>query len=100
QCAHKILNQSNSATAASAINPSTTGLVMARTLAVVEGATPAQALAKYPGSVPTASELSSLGSAGGSAATAQPAGGSTSGMTYYAPSTEGSEAGGMLLNYL
>ena len=100
QCAHKILNQSNSATAASAINPSTTGLVMARTLAVVEGATPAEALAKYPGSAPTASELSSLGSAGGSATTVQPAGGSTSGTTYYAPSVEGSEAGGMLLNYL
>jgi phospholipid/cholesterol/gamma-HCH transport system substrate-binding protein len=100
QCARKILNQSGSATAASAINPRTTGLVMARTLAVVEGATPAEALAKYPGSAPTASELSSLGSAGGSATTVQPAGGSTSGTTYYAPSVEGSEAGGMLLNYL
>ncbi len=33
---------------------STTSLVMARTLAVLKGATPAQALAKYPGSAPGA----------------------------------------------
>ena len=33
---------------------STTSLVMARTLAVLKGATPAQALAKYPGSAPSA----------------------------------------------
>ena len=34
--------------------PRNTGVVMARTLAVLKGATPAQALARYPGSAPTA----------------------------------------------
>jgi phospholipid/cholesterol/gamma-HCH transport system substrate-binding protein len=86
-----------SASAAS-IDPSTTSLVMARTLDVLSGATPAQALARYPGSVPTPRELAAAGFGGG--ATAQPVGGSTAGTTYYTPSAEGSEAGGMLLNYL
>jgi len=68
------------------------------------GATPAQAIAKYPGRAPTPSEIvgglkpSSAGS--GAGPTAQPVGGSTGGTTYYSPSSEGSEAGGMLLNYL
>jgi phospholipid/cholesterol/gamma-HCH transport system substrate-binding protein len=85
---------------AASINPSTTGLVMARTLAVLKGATPAQALAKYPGSAPTASEIGGGGSSRGSGAAAQPVGGSTAGTTYYSPSAEGSNAGGLLLNYL
>jgi hypothetical protein len=73
---------------------------MARTLAVLKGATPAQALAKYPGSLPSAGAL--LGSGAGSPGTSasQPVGGSSSGTTYYSPSAEGSGAGGMLLNYL
>jgi ABC-type transporter Mla subunit MlaD len=100
-CNHKLFSTGSSATASAArINPSTTGLVMARTLAVIKGATPAQALAKYPGSAPTARELAALGSGGGAGATAQPVGGSTAGTTYYSPSAEGSEAGGLLLNYL
>jgi hypothetical protein len=75
---------------------------MARTLAVIKGATPAQALAKYPGSAPTARELAALGSGGATnaSAQAQPVGGSTAGTTYYSPSGESSEAGGLLLNYL
>jgi ABC-type transporter Mla subunit MlaD len=85
---------------AAAIDPRTTGLVMARTLAVLKGATPAQALAKYPGSAPAASEIAGGGSSSGSGTTAQPVGGSTAGTTYYSPSAEGSGAGGMLLNYL
>jgi phospholipid/cholesterol/gamma-HCH transport system substrate-binding protein len=89
-----------STASAASINPKTTGLVMARTLAVLKGATPAQALAKYPGSAPTASEITGAGSSRSSGATAQPVGGSTAGTTYYAPSAEGSNAGGMLLNYL
>jgi hypothetical protein len=76
-------------------------LVMARTLAVIKGATPAQALAKYPGSAPSPSELESISAAGSSkTTTTQPVGGSTAGTTYYSPSTAESEAGGMLLNYL
>jgi phospholipid/cholesterol/gamma-HCH transport system substrate-binding protein len=92
---------SATASAASTGRPSEMGLVMARTLAVVKGATPAQALAKYPGSAPSASELESISTAGSSKPTsAQPVGGSTSGTTYYTPSAAESEAGGMLLNYL
>jgi phospholipid/cholesterol/gamma-HCH transport system substrate-binding protein len=88
------------ASAASSSQTSTMGLVMARTLAVIKGATPAQALAKYPGSAPSASELESISTAGSSKTTAQPVGGSTAGTTYYTPSAAESEAGGMLLNYL
>ncbi len=73
---------------------------MERTLAVLNGATPAEALSKYPGSAPTASEIAGAGSSGGSPAAAQPVGGSTAGTTYYTPSAEGSAAGGLLLNYL
>ncbi len=76
---------------------------MERTLAVLKGATPAQAEAKYPGT-PAAGEVAG-GSLGGSgtesaAAASQPVGGSTSGTTYYSPSSESPEADGMLLNYL
>jgi ABC-type transporter Mla subunit MlaD len=89
----------SSASAASSGEP--TSLVMARTLAVIKGATPAQARAKYPGATSTASELTDLTSALSEAAsTTQPVGGSTAGTTYYSPSGESSEADGMLLNYL
>jgi phospholipid/cholesterol/gamma-HCH transport system substrate-binding protein len=91
---------SATASAASSSSASTTSLVMARTLAVIKGATPAQALAKYPGSAPTADELADAGLTGGSATTTEPVGGSTSGTTYYSPAAASSEAGGMLLNYL
>ena len=79
------------------------GLVMERTLAVMNGATPAQAIAKYPGTpapgeTPGRSPVSA-GSSGGAAPSAQPVGGSTSGTTYYSPA-ESPEADGMLLNYL
>jgi phospholipid/cholesterol/gamma-HCH transport system substrate-binding protein len=93
---------SSSATASAAArpDPKTMGLVMARTLAVVEGATPAQALAKYPGSAPTPSELSDVGLSGALTTSTVPVGGSTAGTTYYSPSTAGTEASGMLLHYL
>lgn len=85
-----------------------TSLLMARTLAVINGATPAQAIAKYPGSITTGASSGGLadtgfgagGAAGEGSTSAGPVGGSSSGTTYYAPSSEGSEAGGMLLNYL
>ncbi|MCW3028465.1 MAG: hypothetical protein JWN81_1676 [Solirubrobacterales bacterium] len=76
------------------------GVVMARTLAVIQGATPAQAVAKYPGAVPTPGEAPVSHPGAGTGTTARPVGGSTAGTTYYKPSTEGSEAGGLLLNYL
>jgi phospholipid/cholesterol/gamma-HCH transport system substrate-binding protein len=106
-CRRKFFSSSSSsgtsatASTASTGRPSEMGLVMARTLAVVKGETPAQALAKYPGSAPSASELESISTAGsGKTTTTQPVGGSTSGTTYYTPSAAESEAGGMLLNYL
>ncbi len=92
---------SGAATKASvAVSPTTTSLVMARTLAILKGATPAQALAKYPGSVTAAGEASGSGAANATGPAAQPVGGASAGTTYYTPSAEGSEAGGMLLNYL
>ena len=91
---------STSSARAASIDPSTTGLVMARTLAVLKGASSAQARAKYPGSAPTASEIAAAAPTSGSGASAQPVGGSTAGTTYYAPGSEGSGAGGLLLNYL
>ena len=102
QCAHKLLNTATPAKTASVNDPATTGVVMARTLAVLKGATPAQALARYPGATSSTgslsnAELTGIGAAGTSA---QPVGGASAGTTYYTPSVEGAEAGGMLLNYL
>jgi ABC-type transporter Mla subunit MlaD len=85
---------------ASSTNASEMGIVMARTLAVLKGATPAQAIARYPGAVPTPGEAPATGMQGGGSATGHPVGGSSAGTTYYKPSGEGSEAGGLLLNYL
>jgi ABC-type transporter Mla subunit MlaD len=89
-------------TTATASSTSASGMsvVMARTLAVLKGSTPAQAIAKYPGAVPTPGEVPVSRTGSGSAAAAHPVGGSTAGTTYYKPSAEGSEAGGLLLNYL
>jgi ABC-type transporter Mla subunit MlaD len=94
----------SSSAAASSVSHEGVGLTMERTLAVLKGATPAQAIAKYPGT-PAPGEIGDTavgGSAGGSsaAANAQLVGGSTSGTTYYSPSSESPEADGMLLNYL
>ena len=90
-CRRKFFSSSGtsaSASAASSAGTSTMGLVMARTLAVVKGATPAQALAKYPGSAPSASELGvELHRRLSKTTTTQPVGGSTAGTTYYTPSS-------------
>jgi phospholipid/cholesterol/gamma-HCH transport system substrate-binding protein len=87
------------ATATKASIPAGTGVEMARTLAVINGETPAQAIAKYPG--PTHSgEARAADAASPGAATSQPVGGSTAGTTFYSPTSEGTEADGMLLNYL
>lgn len=87
---------------ASVASARSTSLVMARTLAVLDGMTPAQARAKYPGPVPGEASAGTTGAApaSGSTTTTQPVGGAAAGTTYYAPSEEGSEASGMLLNYL
>jgi len=107
-CHRKLFNSGTAGTAAtaavaksaSAVDSSSTSVLMARTLAVVNGATPAQALAKYPEATTAAGEVSATGLAGGAAATAAPVGGSSSGTTYYTPLSESAEAGGLLLNYL
>ena len=98
----KFIGASSSSAKASAAKAGSTSLVMERTLAVLKGMTPAEAITKYPGSIsseasgPPGSQLASSGTTG----TAQPVGGAAGGTTYYSPSDESSEASGMLLNYL
>jgi hypothetical protein len=73
---------------------------MQRTLAVLKGMTPAQALTKYPGSTTSETGVASAQPTSASTPVAQPVGGAAAGTTYYAPADESSEASGMLLNYL
>ena len=90
----------STATAASA-HAASTSVTMARTLAVLKGATPAEAIAKYPGPATVATPGSAATPLGGeSTPTATPVGGASAGTTYYTPSAESSGADGMLLNYL
>jgi phospholipid/cholesterol/gamma-HCH transport system substrate-binding protein len=90
---------SGSATSASIARNRGTSVTMARTLAVLEGATPAQAIAKYPG--PSEVAPGAAGNAGtGATPVAKPVGGASAGTTYYTPSAEGAGADGLLLNYL
>ena len=75
---------------------------MARTLAVLKGATPAQAIAKYPGSAPDGAGEPRAPRR----AAARPAGRRAAGRRLdrrhhlLLARAEASEAGGMLLNYL
>jgi ABC-type transporter Mla subunit MlaD len=101
------LGTSETPTATKASIGSGTGLVMSRTLAVINGATPAEAIAKYPGKTSPSEVIGAglpagagTGAGAGANETAKPVGGSTSGTTYYSPSSEGSEANGLLLKYL
>jgi phospholipid/cholesterol/gamma-HCH transport system substrate-binding protein len=97
----KFIGASGSSARASAASAGSTSIVMKRTLAVLGGMTPAEAIAKYPGS--TAEGEGGVGSPRNTSASipaAQPVGGAAAGTTYYAPAEEGSEASGMLLNYL
>ena len=93
---HQHSGSSAKASAASAA----TSVVMKRTLAVLGGMTPAEAIAKYPGSA-TEGEggVGTPRNTSASIPAAQPVGGAAAGTTYYTPE-EGSEASGMLLNYL
>jgi phospholipid/cholesterol/gamma-HCH transport system substrate-binding protein len=101
--------ESASATSAHAASAnaqaSDTTVAMARVEAMLKGATLSQAMAEYPGSegAATAAEgavTPAAGAVGTTQAAAQPVGGASAGTTYYTPPSEGSEAGGMLLNYL
>jgi hypothetical protein len=97
----KLFNVGGSSEKASTASiPRNTSLVMARTLAVLKGATPAQALARYPGSAPGAAEIIGAGAPAPASSVARPVGGASAGTTYYKPSPEGTGASGMLLNYL
>lgn len=88
------------APAAKASISASDSLVMKRTLDVINGASPAEAIAKYPGQAYATEGAATGALPTDSAATTQPVGGSTTGTTYYSPSSESSEADGMLLNYL
>jgi ABC-type transporter Mla subunit MlaD len=101
-CEGNFLNSSGvAAQAHSASSTSDTSLAMERIMAIAHGATPAQAIAKYPGSVTAGGLFGGAGAKGAPASlTAQPVGGASAGTTYYTPSGESSEAGGLLLNYL
>jgi ABC-type transporter Mla subunit MlaD len=84
-----------------ATTASTTDLVMKRTLAVLRGASPAQAIAEFPGVVVPGSGGFPMPSESSSSGTTQPVGGTSGGTTYYTPSaSESAGASGLLLNYL
>jgi virulence factor Mce-like protein len=93
----KLAGSTSQASAASSSRGTT--VTLARVEAIVHGATAAQALAEYPGSETAAAPAAGSAPATGSP-TAQPVGGASAGTTYYTPSSESSEASGLLLNYL
>jgi phospholipid/cholesterol/gamma-HCH transport system substrate-binding protein len=98
KCSGRFTGTKLASTSANA-GANSTSLVMLRTLAVLKGMTPAQAIAKYP-SPPTRATTSPAGAPpSGSTPAAQPVGGAAAGTTYYTPE-ESSEASGLLLNYL
>jgi phospholipid/cholesterol/gamma-HCH transport system substrate-binding protein len=98
----KFIQGSASSAKASTASVDSTSLVMARTLAVLKGMTPSQAIARYPGSIAGETGAASTPSttSASSTASSQPVGGAAAGTTYYTPGEEDSEASGMLLNYL
>jgi len=98
----KFISSGASSAKASAASANSSSFVMQRTLAVLKGMTPAEAIAKYPGSFKAETEAGAgaTPTTSGSTPAAQPVGGAAAGTTYYSPSEEGSEASGMLLNYL
>src|SRR5262249_42269649 len=101
QCSAKLSPSAPAATgtaarAARVADPSTPSLVMERTLAVLKGATPAQALAQFPASAPGASEQSAASQTAGAP---RPVRGASARTTSYTPPPE-TQASGLLLNYL
>ena len=118
-CARKLFQTgSSTGTAASAsaaasaasvsadIEPATQGVVMARTLAVIKGDTPEQAIAEYPGEEEAAKSSSGKAStdAGGTSAPSGSSHGAAAGWTTLKGAVGASEkeaqAGRLLLNYL
>jgi phospholipid/cholesterol/gamma-HCH transport system substrate-binding protein len=86
--------------ASTARNDGNSSVEMARTLAVLKGATPAEAIAKYPGAIEVTPGSTGTSTSSDGTAIAKPVGGASAGTTYYSPSAESSGADGMLLNYL
>lgn len=82
-----------SASSAHSASSRASGTIMARTLAVLEGKTAAQAIAEYPGSEGLESKNVSSGST-------RPAGGASSHTTYYKPGAEAPGVSERLLEYL
>jgi ABC-type transporter Mla subunit MlaD len=93
-CSANFVKEENGAKSASVHDASAraTSTVMARTLAVLEGKTAAQAIAEYPGSEGL--------SGGAEVGSTRPAGGASSHTTYYAPGAEAPGASERLLEYL
>jgi phospholipid/cholesterol/gamma-HCH transport system substrate-binding protein len=101
ECNANFVNLAGPATKASAASAqSGTTVAMARLAAIAHGATAAQALAKYPDAFSTTPAAPATTAPSSGSATAHPVGGASAGTTYYTPSSESSEAGGLLLNYL
>jgi ABC-type transporter Mla subunit MlaD len=90
ECRANFLGGGHAARAASAGETST---VMARTLAVLEGKTAAQAIAELPGAEGLPQPAAPIGSS-------RPAGGASAGTTYYKPGAEAPGASERLLEYL
>jgi phospholipid/cholesterol/gamma-HCH transport system substrate-binding protein len=107
-CSANFINQGTTpAGAATATAASTTSLEMQRTLAVINGASPSEAIKQFPGKLPPTGAMSLaaannlLGEVGSATAPkAEPVGGSSAGTTYYTPTEESSGVNGALLNYL
>jgi phospholipid/cholesterol/gamma-HCH transport system substrate-binding protein len=85
--------KAKSARARSASTHSDDSTIMARTLAILEGKTAAQAIAEYPGS-------EGLQSGEGTEGSTRPAGGNSTHTTYYKPGAEASGVSERLLEYL
>jgi virulence factor Mce-like protein len=87
-----------SAASAASIDAPDTSIVMKRTLAVMKGATAAQAEAEFPGAIDV-SEAAPSSKQSSSSAAAAPSGAVAAKSSQF-PYSEASQTGGMLLNYL
>ncbi len=102
-CSANFAGGSSSAAQASSVSgQGSTSLAVARAIAVLKGATSAQALAEYPGSEAIGSAFGgeAPGGSPGAGSVAAPVGGTSAGTTYYTPPSESPQASGLLLNYL
>jgi ABC-type transporter Mla subunit MlaD len=101
-CSANFVNLGSAATAQASAAPNRNGtsVVLARLEALLHGDTAQQAIAAFPSSGQAVAPTAAGAPTGQGQVTAHPVGGASAGTTYYTPSGEGSEAGGLLLNYL